>query len=164
MLIVVKVLECIHASTVERRLPQLRGRGVVVALGTQPCPHWAPARTDTSVPEHFLFGRAFLTPCLTEGHKWYFKKKKVPNISNLPANPPFPQLPPSSSLFLIYLFRNVFEVEAFFYLLEFNPSPHLYAPLPQIRLKTKIMNSLDLRRIKWSIFFPVFINIYMSWL
>lgn len=39
MLIVVKVLECIHASTVERRLPQLRGRGVVVALGTQPCPH-----------------------------------------------------------------------------------------------------------------------------
>lgn len=39
MLIVVKVLECIHASTVERRLPQLRGWGVVVALGTPPCPH-----------------------------------------------------------------------------------------------------------------------------
>lgn len=36
MLIVVKVLECIHASTVERRLPQLRGWGVVVALGTHP--------------------------------------------------------------------------------------------------------------------------------
>lgn len=39
ILIVVKVLECIHASTVERRLPQLRGWGVVVALGAPPCPH-----------------------------------------------------------------------------------------------------------------------------
>lgn len=38
MLIVVKVLECIHASTVERRLPQLRGWGVVVARGTPPAP------------------------------------------------------------------------------------------------------------------------------
>lgn len=37
-LIVVNALECTHASTVERRLPQLRGSGiglgVVVALGT----------------------------------------------------------------------------------------------------------------------------------
>lgn len=52
MLIVVK-LECIHASTVERRLPRLRGWWGG-CCGTLPCPHWAPARTDTSVPRTFL--------------------------------------------------------------------------------------------------------------
>lgn len=54
MLIVVKVLECIHASTVERSLPQLRGWGVVVALGTPPCPHWVPARTIPQSPRTLL--------------------------------------------------------------------------------------------------------------
>lgn len=98
MLIVVKVLECIHASTVEHRLPQLRGWGVVVALGTPPCPHWAPARTDTSVsPNTSFYMRAILTPRLTEGHKWYLP------LSLTPPDPPRPScqttLPAPSPLF-----------------------------------------------------------------
>lgn len=43
-LIVVKVLECTHASTVERRLPQLRGSGIGLGrcCGTNPHPHPRP--------------------------------------------------------------------------------------------------------------------------
>lgn len=90
MLIVVKVLECIHASTVEHRLPQLRGWGVVVALGTPPCPHWAPARTDTSVPRTLLsIGARHRNTALNWGAQVILYPRILPVPHFLPAKPSF---------------------------------------------------------------------------
>lgn len=107
MLIVVKVLECIHASTVELRLPQLRGWGVVVALGTHPTlpPLSASAHQYLSPPpKHvYLHRRAIPTPRLTEGHKWYLKLSQTPPAFLPPlcqtAPPHLPPLPSSAVCF-----------------------------------------------------------------
>lgn len=64
----------------------------------------------------------------------------------IPLPPPSQTTPPPPQFVLIYLFRRVFEVEAFFHLLEFSPSP-FDAPPPDIENfgKKKVMYCLELR-------------------
>lgn len=115
------VYPCFHSRT-----QSTSAEGAVGApLGTPTAPTERQRQLIPQSSEHFfLHGRAILTSRFTEWHKWYLKFSLTPPDSpscqtTLPTHSPPPQF------VLIYLFRHVFEVEAF-YLLEFSPPP-LYA-------------------------------------
>lgn len=156
-----------HASTVERSLPQLRGRrwGLVwfffsfsscVALGAPPS-HATPTPAPTEcqrapIPQYprpqdppsstqHCTGAPSERGAQTGGHNPYFETPlHPPPLPTHPAAPSQPNYPPHApptplQFVLIYLFRRVFEVEAFFHLLEFSPSP-FDAPPPVIEKKS----------------------------
>lgn len=110
--------------TVERSLPQLRGVGAAALHRAPPPPPNPTLSADTSVRPRPssppLPPRPHThTPATTTSSLKWFKPLLQPRPLFLPITPP------PRSLFLIYLFRDVFEVEAYFYLLELTPPPSL---------------------------------------
>lgn len=126
------VYPCFHSRT-----PSTSAEGVGVGSlqhwAPPPCPHWAPARTDTSVPRTLLLTWArHPNTALNWGAQVILKIIPVIPIPFLPDHPP-----PPPQFVLIYLFRRIFEVEAFFYLLGFSSPPPWRLPmLPQIWMET----------------------------